>query len=164
MAVLLAFQPASLQRPSRHRRKSRPCQPLVVASASSAASSAAADATAPGPAGLTGGNVVVVGGSGRVGGATAAALLAAVPGASVSLASRSQQGFADAVAKRPALAAAAHRQCDIDSHASLAAALKGADLVVHAAGPFQRRRGCNVLEAAIAAGVPYLGEGRVREK
>lgn len=158
MAVLLAFQPASLQRPSRH--KSRPCQPLAASSTSSAA---AADAAAPGPAGLTGGNVVVVGGSGRVGGATAAALVAAVPGASVSLASRSHQGFADAVAKRPALAAAAHRQCDIDSPASLAAALKGADLVVHTAGPFQRRRGCNVLEAAIAAGVPYLGEGR-REK
>jgi hypothetical protein len=28
--------------------------------------------------------------------------------------------------------------------------------VIHAAGPFQRRPRCDVLEAAIAAGVPYL--------
>ena len=27
---------------------------------------------------------------------------------------------------------------------------------IHAAGPFQRRQDCSVLEAAIAAGVPYL--------
>lgn len=30
------------------------------------------------------------------------------------------------------------------------------DLLVHAAGPFQRRTECNVLEACIAAGVPYM--------
>ncbi len=27
---------------------------------------------------------------------------------------------------------------------------------MHAAGPFQRRTECNVLEACIAAGVPYM--------
>ncbi len=30
------------------------------------------------------------------------------------------------------------------------------DLLVHSAGPFQRRTECNVLEACIAAGVPYM--------
>lgn len=34
--------------------------------------------------------------------------------------------------------------------------LQGVDLLVHAAGPFQRRTECNVLEACIAAGVPYM--------
>lgn len=36
------------------------------------------------------------------------------------------------------------------------AALEGADLVIHTAGPFQRCRHHNVLEAAIAAKVPYI--------
>lgn len=99
---------------------------------------------------------MVVGGSGRIGGSTAAALLAAVPEAKITLASRSVDSYNQAVSQRPALAAAAHRQCNIDDPASLASALKGADLVIHAAGPFQRRPRCDVLEAAIAAGVPYL--------
>ena len=33
----------------------------------------------------------------------------------------------------------------------------GADLVVHTAGPFQRKNCCAVLEAAIDTKVPYLG-------
>lgn len=45
---------------------------------------------------------------------------------------------------------------DIDDAASLAAALRGADLVVHTAGPFQRKATCGVLEAAIAEGTPYM--------
>ena len=38
----------------------------------------------------------------------------------------------------------------------LAGRAQGADLVLHAAGPFQRRTECNVLEACIAARVPYI--------
>jgi Saccharopine dehydrogenase NADP binding domain len=38
----------------------------------------------------------------------------------------------------------------------LLAHVQGVDLLVHAAGPFQRRTECNVLEACIAAGVPYM--------
>lgn len=30
------------------------------------------------------------------------------------------------------------------------------DLVIHAAGPFQRRDKCHALEAAIETGTPYL--------
>ena len=45
---------------------------------------------------------------------------------------------------------------DIDDAASLEAALKGVDLVVHTAGPFQRKDTCGVLEAAIATGTPYM--------
>ena len=45
---------------------------------------------------------------------------------------------------------------DIDDAASLEAALKGVSLVVHTAGPFQRKDTCGVLEAAIATGTPYM--------
>lgn len=91
-----------------------------------------------------------------MGGATAAALLEALPSARLTLASRSPQTYQEATRHTPALAAAGHVTCDVDSPSTLAAALRGADLVIHAAGPFQRRSDCNVLEAAIAAGVPYL--------
>ena len=45
---------------------------------------------------------------------------------------------------------------DIDDAASLKAALKGVDLLVHTAGPFQRKDTCGVLEAAIATRTPYM--------
>lgn len=45
---------------------------------------------------------------------------------------------------------------DVTDPSSVLAAIKGADLVIHTAGPFQRRGTCDVLEACIAAGVPYL--------
>lgn len=125
-----------------------------------AAAAAAPSAAAPAPilpevpAGTK--NVVVLGGTGRVGASTAAALAAAVPGARLSLAGRSEASFQEAIARRPELSSASPLRCNIDDPSSLAAALKGADLVIHAAGPFQRRSDCAVLEAAIAAGVPYM--------
>lgn len=100
--------------------------------------------------------VVVLGGTGRVGSSTAAALLRAVPAAQLTLASRSESSFAAALQRRPELRATTHARCSVDDPASLSAVLRGADLVVHAAGPFQRRQDCAVLEAAIAAGVPYM--------
>lgn len=45
---------------------------------------------------------------------------------------------------------------DINNAASLEAALRGADLVVHTAGPFQRKETCGVLEAALATRTPYM--------
>ncbi|PSC75317.1 saccharopine dehydrogenase [Micractinium conductrix] len=101
-------------------------------------------------------NVVVLGGTGRVGSSTAAALAAAVPGAQLRLGGRSEESFRAAVERRPELAGASPLTVNIDDPACLAAALRGADLVVHSAGPFQRRSDCDVLEACIAAGVPYL--------
>ena len=38
----------------------------------------------------------------------------------------------------------------------LQAAISGADLVIHAAGPFQRKKSWAVLEAAIELKVPYV--------
>lgn len=140
-----AASPAGGEQPRRRRRLA----PLAVAAAPGAA---AAPADTPQITGAK--NVVVLGGSGRVGSSTAAALAAAVPSASISLASREDDGeaFRAAVARRPELGDAKPLRCDVDDPASLAAALKGADLVIHTAGPFQRRNDCNVLEAAIAAG------------
>lgn len=101
-------------------------------------------------------NVVVIGGTGRVGASTAAALARAVPSASIALASRDQSNFDATIARRPELRSATRRRVDIDVPQSLLQALNGADLVIHAAGPFQRATSCAVLEAAIACGVPYL--------
>ena len=101
-------------------------------------------------------NVVVLGGTGRVGSSTAAALLNAVPSAQVSLASRNQESYNAALTRRPELRPATRRSVDINDPSSLLSAIKGADLVIHTAGPFQRRQDCNVLEACIASGVPYL--------
>ena len=42
-------------------------------------------------------------------------------------------------------------QVDIDDRAALEALLQGADLVLHCAGPFQRKETCLVLEAALHA-------------
>lgn len=45
---------------------------------------------------------------------------------------------------------------DIDDAAQLAAALAGTDLLLHCAGPFQRKVGCAVLEACLEQGTPYM--------
>lgn len=155
------MQASAAGAPVQHSRR-RAARAVAAAAAAGAAASSSTSPAAPVPilpevpAGIK--NVVVLGGTGRVGSSTAAALAAAVPGARLSLAGRSGDGeaFRSAVARRSELAAAAPLRCDIDDPTSLAAALKGADLVIHAAGPFQRRNDCAVLEAAIAAGVPYM--------
>ena len=142
-----AAQPrrAALRRPQR----------LHVAGASEAPPSSSSTASqAPEVVGVK--SVVVLGGTGRVGASTAAALARALPSCTLSLAGRSQDSFTAAKAARPELGAASFRRCDVDDPASIAAALAGADLVIHCAGPFQRREDCYVLEAAIAGGVPYL--------
>ena len=108
--------------------------------------------------------VVFVGGTGRVGSSSAAALLASDPSVgSVVLAGRSRDAFSACTARHPALANGAATFAEVDvaaassAAASLAEILTGADLVVHSAGPFQGGGdGCAVLDAAIAAKVPYL--------
>lgn len=101
-------------------------------------------------------HVLVLGGTGRVGSSTAASLLQLGADVDISLSGRRPEAFHKAVKARPELKAARFRQCDIDDAKSLAEALKDVDLLLHAAGPFQRRTECNVLEACIAAGVPYM--------
>ena len=103
--------------------------------------------------------VVFVGGTGRVGAASAAALVAVDPSvAKVVLAGRSEAAAAEAMERHPSLRGVADfAKLDLADASSVATAIAGADLVVHSAGPFQGGgdRGV-VMDAAIAAGVPYL--------
>lgn len=136
---------------NKYRKRNRARSTIIVRNA--------ADATfaAPTIPQITGApKVVVLGGTGRVGASTAAALLNAVPSAQISLASRTQKSYDAAISRRPELRPASHCCVDINDPSSLLPAIKGADLVIHTAGPFQRRQDCNVLEACIAEGVPYL--------
>ena len=100
--------------------------------------------------------VVIVGGTGRVGRSAAVALAGCGTPLALTLAGRDATHFQAVTAAEPALRNASFVACDVEDRASLAAALRGADLVVHAAGPFQRQPRCAVLEAAVAARVPYL--------
>lgn len=101
-------------------------------------------------------SILVLGGTGRVGSSTAASLINHIPNASISLASRNKESYEEAIARRPELKNTGRVSVDINNASSLLSALKGADLVIHTAGPFQQKASCDVLEAAIASGVPYL--------
>ena len=103
--------------------------------------------------------VVFVGGTGRVGAASAAALVANDPSVTkVVLAGRSDAAAAEAMERHPSLRGVAEfKKLNLADASSVASAIAGADLVVHSAGPFQGGGDkCLVMDAAIAAGVPYL--------
>lgn len=102
--------------------------------------------------------VVVLGGTGRVGGSTASALLSGKDADQlvVQVAGRSRENYHTAAERRPDLTKAEFLRCDIDDLASVKAAIQGADLVIHAAGPFQRKGTCTVLQAAIELRTPYM--------
>lgn len=107
--------------------------------------------------------VVVLGGSGRIGASSVSSLL------NFSLngnQSSSQLALDVVIAARDRTRAeevcsrfdgnATFVQCDIDDDTALRKTLDGADLVIHTAGPFQRKERCAVLEAAIAVKTPYM--------
>jgi saccharopine dehydrogenase-like NADP-dependent oxidoreductase len=96
---------------------------------------------------------VLVGGTGRVGGAIAAALSAHDPGIEIVIAGRRRQA-GEQVVERLA-GAGSFRLVDIARRDSLLEALAGADLVINTAGPFQQGEP-TVLDAAIHSGVAYL--------
>ena len=100
--------------------------------------------------------MVLIGGTGRVGSSTASNLKRVIPDVQLSLGSRTRATFDAALARRPDLSGAQHKQLDIDDLPSIERAIDGADLVVHTAGPFQRKGECSVLQAAIRKNVPYL--------
>jgi len=91
-----------------------------------------------------------------VGSSTASALLQTVPDSKLILGSRTVQSFKNAIERRPELANISHVVLDVNQASTVEKAIEGADLVVHTAGPFQRRGKCAVLEAAIKKKVPYL--------
>lgn len=102
-------------------------------------------------------NIVLIGGTGRVGSSTASALLKTLPEANLLLASRRQDSWETLKQRRPELKDKCRfRSVDIDRPQTILEVLKDADLVIHTAGPFQRKDTCSVLEAAIATGTPYM--------
>jgi hypothetical protein len=105
-----------------------------------------------------GGNkkVIVLGGTGRVGSATAASLLENFKHYDITVASRSQASFDKIKQLRPGLHNAKFAACDINSKESIKSLIAGADLILHTAGPFQQSKNYNVIEAAIETKTPYI--------
>ncbi|CAL5212446.1 unnamed protein product [Lathyrus oleraceus] len=98
--------------------------------------------------------VLVLGGTGRIGGSTATALSNLCPDLQIIVAGRNREKGEALVAKLGGNSGFA--RVDIDDANSLEIALKGVDLVVHAAGPFQQTEKCSVLEAAINTKTAYI--------
>ncbi|TKY67804.1 oxidoreductase protein [Spatholobus suberectus] len=98
--------------------------------------------------------ILVLGGTGRVGGSTATALSNFCPDLQILVAGRNREK-ADALTAKLGCNSSFAR-VDIDDVNSLETALKSVDLVVHAAGPFQQAERCSVLEAAINTKTAYV--------
>ncbi|KAL2629903.1 hypothetical protein R1flu_014589 [Riccia fluitans] len=98
--------------------------------------------------------VLVLGGTGRVGGSTARALATTEPTVQIVLAGRNREK-GEALAKELG-EGAQFSQFDFEDADKLKSILSEVDLVVHAAGPFQRRTKCEVLEAALATKTAYI--------
>jgi len=98
-------------------------------------------------------NILVLGGSGRIGRAVAALLLETDKDCCLTLVGR------NAVRGEKLLRALGDRarfvSADVYNENELAAPLKDADLVIHTAGPFQETEP-TLLRTAITCGVPYL--------
>ena len=107
-------------------------------------------------------DVLVVGGSGRVGGSTlrwldqlGSSSGSSAPALKLASGGRSRSRF-QASQQRLNLPDLGFVEIDLDHSVEvLTAAVRGANLVVHTAGPFQGRTQPKLLQACIAAGVPY---------
>ncbi|MED6181456.1 hypothetical protein PIB30_019532 [Stylosanthes scabra] len=98
--------------------------------------------------------VLILGGTGRIGGSTAIALSNLCPDLRIVVAGRNREKGEAVVAKVGGNAR--FSQVDMNDEYSLQSALQGVDLVVHAAGPFQQAEKCSVLEAAINTNTAYV--------
>ncbi|XAR60344.1 UDP-glucose 4-epimerase [Bertholletia excelsa] len=98
--------------------------------------------------------VLIVGGTGRVGGSTATALSTLCPDLRIVIAGRSKERGAARVAELGKNSEFA--EVDIGDMESLKSVLCDVDLVVHTAGPFQQAEKCTVLETAIETKTAYL--------
>ncbi|XP_044396246.1 uncharacterized protein [Triticum aestivum] len=129
----------------------RACMPLRTPPA--AASSAATAPAAPSKP-RSSARVLVLGGTGRVGGSTATALSKLRPDLNILIGGRNRE-------KGESLASELGEQSefvkiDTGNAAMLEKALEDVDLVVHTAGPFQREAECTVLRAAISTKTAYI--------
>ncbi|KAL0419543.1 UNVERIFIED_CONTAM: hypothetical protein Sradi_1367800 [Sesamum radiatum] len=91
--------------------------------------------------------VLILGGTGRVGGSTALALSKFCPDLRIIVGGRNRDKGAAMVTKLGN--SAEFSEVDINDSKSLQETLKDVDLVIHTAGPFQQAEKCTVLEAAI---------------
>ncbi|XP_042513376.1 uncharacterized protein LOC122088245 isoform X2 [Macadamia integrifolia] len=98
--------------------------------------------------------VLILGGTGRVGGSTATALSKLCPHLQIVVGGRNREKGAALVAKLGKNSEFV--EVDIENVRALEAALNGVDLVIHTAGPFQQAEKCTVLEAAIDTKIAYL--------
>ncbi|KZV56468.1 hypothetical protein F511_08366 [Dorcoceras hygrometricum] len=98
--------------------------------------------------------ILVLGGTGRVGGSTALALSKFCPDLRIVIGGRNRDKGAAMVSKLGN--GSEFSEVDINDDRSLDAALKDVDLVVHTAGPFQQAQNCAVLEAAVRNKTAYL--------
>ncbi|PON59104.1 Hopanoid-associated sugar epimerase [Parasponia andersonii] len=98
--------------------------------------------------------VLVLGGTGRVGGSTAIALSKLCPELRIIVGGRNRENGAAMVSTLGVNSE--FSEVDINNVTSLEAALNDVDLVVHAAGPFQQTDKCPVLEAAIKTKTAYV--------
>lgn len=99
-------------------------------------------------------SVLVLGGTGRVGGSTATALSKFCPDLRIVIGGRNREKGAAMVGQLGRNSE--FTEVNIENVGSLGAALKDVDLVVHAAGPFQQAAKCTVLEAAIETKTAYV--------
>ncbi|CAA7398533.1 unnamed protein product [Spirodela intermedia] len=98
--------------------------------------------------------VLILGGTGRIGSSTARALTEIYPPLRLHIAGRNREKASSVLSTLGENAKFV--EVDIDNKKSLEAALDGVDLVVHAAGPFQRAENCNVLDIAISTKTAYV--------
>ncbi|XP_022884108.1 uncharacterized protein LOC111400882 isoform X2 [Olea europaea var. sylvestris] len=98
--------------------------------------------------------ILILGGTGRVGGSTAIALSKFCPDLRIVVGGRNREKGAAMVAKLGYNSEFAN--VDIDDSKSLEETLNDVDLVVHTAGPFQQAEKCIVLEAAVQTKTAYI--------
>ncbi|XP_022152949.1 uncharacterized protein LOC111020567 isoform X2 [Momordica charantia] len=98
--------------------------------------------------------VLVLGGTGRVGGSTAIALSRFCPDLQIVIGGRNREKGAAMVATLGGNSRFV--EVDVENVKSLEAALRDVDLVVHTAGPFQQTKKCTVLEASIDTKTAYV--------
>ncbi|KAI3450004.1 hypothetical protein Pfo_006669 [Paulownia fortunei] len=98
--------------------------------------------------------ILILGGTGRVGGSTALALSKFCPDLRIIIGGRNRDNGAAMVTKLGNNTE--FSEVDINNSKSLEEALKEVDLVVHTAGPFQQAEKCTVLDAAIQNKTAYL--------
>uniref|UniRef100_A0A0E0F9C6 Saccharopine dehydrogenase NADP binding domain-containing protein n=1 Tax=Oryza meridionalis TaxID=40149 RepID=A0A0E0F9C6_9ORYZ len=132
----------------------RACMPLPPAAVASSSAAPSTDAQAQRRPSSSSARVLVLGGTGRVGGSTATALSKLRPDLNVLIAGRNREkgeSLASILGEQSEFV-----QVDVHDRNMLEEVLQDVDLVVHAAGPFQRENECTVLQAAIATKTAYI--------